>query len=340
MAEPKASNPKQQLDQGICQQFGWSRRYFQDEATNRWAVEVRTGLGAEGLHRFTSDCDQAGKEGAKRGEAAAAALAVSGLDPIVQRHMAKPAVSMDAAFGAQFDAAARVVEPQSGDGGWGVFWQQNPRVVGIDVEGNSSMPPVLVQVATRSLVVLEAPRGGGRGGRAGSGGDSADPVAGLSPDLRRLLDDRSILKVMCEGSSGSDKRSLGLSGAEARADIVDLEDLATELAGPVAVQRGLARILGLALPRLPVRVAKERRDARWKGSKDAASPVMFFVAIEQGWRAPLGGVREVPPAVKRYAALDAWCTLVAWEGLVGEARPAASGAASQQAAPAPALAFS
>jgi hypothetical protein len=229
MAEPKAPNPKQQLDQGICQQLGWSRRYFQDEATNRWAVEVRTGVGAEGLHRFTSDCDQAGKEGAKQGEAAAAALAVSGLDPIVQCHMAKPAVSMDAAFGAQFDAAARVVEPQSGDGGWGVFWQQNPRVVGIDVEGNSSMPPVLVQVATRSLVVLEAPRGGGRGGRAGSGGDSADPLAGLSPDLRRLLDDRTILKVMCEGSSGADKRSLGLTS---RSDIVDLEDVATELAGP------------------------------------------------------------------------------------------------------------
>ena len=26
----------------------------------------------------------------------------------------------------------------------------------------------------------------------------------------------------------------------------------------------------------------------------------------------------MPPAMKRYAALDAWCTLMAWEGLLGE----------------------
>jgi hypothetical protein len=69
------------------------------------------------------------------------------------------------------------------------------------VEGNSTTPPVLVQVATSSLVMLEAPVGGGGG--YGDGG------SGLSADLTRLLADESILKVFCDGTTGADKRSLG-----------------------------------------------------------------------------------------------------------------------------------
>jgi hypothetical protein len=108
---------------------------------------VRTGVGAGAVHRFVSDCDQVTNAGAKIGETAAASLAVRGLDPIVQWHLAKPPVTMDAAFGAQFDGRVRTVYGSEDDGrggrqgggvGWGAFWQQmaqmNPRVVGIDVE--------------------------------------------------------------------------------------------------------------------------------------------------------------------------------------------------------------
>ena len=71
--------------------------------------------------------------------------------------------------------------------------------------------------------------------------------------------------------------TLGLPAAP-RLDVIDLEDVAAELAGPVGVRRGLARILGLALPQLPVRIAKEKKSAR----SDPNSSVMFFASIEQG----------------------------------------------------------
>lgn len=299
---PKRPAPKQQLEQGICGQLGWSSRYFQTADGGRWAVEVRTGVGSAATHCFVSDCSEpATTNGTKEGHAAAAALAVQGLDGLVRWHMAKPAGTMDAAFGVGFDATARTV----GSSGWGAFWQQNPRVVGIDVEGNLQTPPVLVQVATMSLVVLESP----------SAYNAANNIVGaaLSPDLTRLLADETILKVFCDGSAGADKRSLGLP-LLGRRDIVDLEDVAAQLAGPVNVPRGLARILGLALPQVPVRVEKEKK----KGRSDPHSSVMFFGAIEQGRRPQLRGLAEVPAPVRRYAALDAWCTLLAWDGLMRE----------------------
>ena len=85
-----------------------------------------------------------------------------------------------------------------------------------------------------------------------------------------------------------------------------MEHVATELAGATGVQRGLARILNLAWPDATVRVTKDAADK---------SSVKFFAAIERGTRPPLSGLHYIPPDVVRYAAMDAWCTLLAHQGL-------------------------
>mmetsp|Transcript_8088 Transcript_8088/g.20070 ORF Transcript_8088/g.20070 Transcript_8088/m.20070 type:complete len:402 (-) Transcript_8088:585-1790(-) len=304
--------PKQQL-YILCGKLGWSTRYFfsvEHEGTDAhpWAVEVRTGIGAAASHTFVSDCiNDNTNTGLKAGHAAAAALAVRGLDAEAQRQLAFPAASMDATLGAHFDATVTTVEAEGrcAGAGWAAFWAQKPKVVGIDVEGNLHTPPVLVQVATISLVILEAPGDGRGGGR-------------FSSDLLRLLADESILKVFCDGSSEADKRCLNLpSSDDARRDLVDLEDLAATLAGPGGVRRGLARILGLALPWLPVRISKEEKKAQHQRSSQFRNPsVMFFAAIDKGDRPSFrGGLHQIPAEMKRYGALDAWCTLLAWRGL-------------------------
>ncbi len=40
---------------------------------------------------------------------------------------------------------------------WAQFWASHPTLVGIDTEGNQRHPPVLVQIATDDLCILEAP---------------------------------------------------------------------------------------------------------------------------------------------------------------------------------------
>jgi hypothetical protein len=50
-------------------------------------------------------------------------------------------------------------------------------------------------------------------------------------------------------------------------------------------------------------------------AKDSSfGPVAIFAAIDQGKRPPLRSLSELPLEAQRYAALDAWCTLRAWEG--------------------------
>jgi hypothetical protein len=266
---------KQKLEQEICGQFGWSSRYFQEEETKCWTVEVRMGPGP--AHRFVSDDrSEPDKAGVKQGCNTAAALAIEGMQACIARQLAKPAASMGAAFAEHFDCCVRTAE---GIDGWAELWAAGPRVVGIDVEGNLQTPPVLVQVATGSVVVLEAP----------------SKSAGLSANLRRLLGDTSITKIFCDGTTGADKRCLGLP-VEGGPGIIDLEDLASALAGPVGVKRGLARIIGLALPELPVRISKEKKKER---SDPSVSDVMFFALIEQGRRPQLRGLHDVPEVARR-----------------------------------------
>jgi hypothetical protein len=121
--------------------------------------------------------------------------------------------------------------------------------------------------------------------------------------LRRLLRDQRITKIFCDGTSGADRRSLEISIVDTCAD---LEDITSSLMGATGVQRGLARILNLAWPHQPVRVTKDPKDKK---------SVFFFAAIEQGKKPRLKGLDEIPDRIRRYAAMDAWCTMMAYIGL-------------------------
>jgi hypothetical protein len=186
----------------------------------------------------------------------------------------------------------------SGPEGWAQFWwailvgnSGGPTFVAIDVEGNQVTPPVLVQVCIStvdggSLCLLEIPN-----------------IHGLSDDMIRLLRDPRIAKIFCDGTSGADRRSLGIDASD---NYADLEDITSSLMGATGVQRGLARILNLAWPQNVVRVTKDQRDK---------SSVFFFAAIEQGKKPRLKGLDEIPGRIRRYAAMDAWCTMKAYLGL-------------------------
>jgi len=284
---PSFNSPKQELEQGICGQHGWSSRYYQDDAS-RWCVEVRWGAGPRNGRVFVSDdvSDAGSKAGVKKGHAAAATVAIAGLRDIIDAANSKPTQTIEEAYGAHFDSTCSVM---SGPEGWARFWEMNPTYVAIDVEGNQVMPPVLVQVCIStvhggSLCLLEIPN-----------------IDGLSGDMIRLLRDDRIVKIICDGTSGADRRSLGID-----VDLdnqVDLEDITSSLMGATGVQRGLARILNLAWPQKAVRVTKDQRDK---------SSVFFFAAIEQGKKPRLKGLDEIPGRIRRYAAMDAWCTWMAY----------------------------
>ena len=283
---PSFNSPKQELEQGICGQHGWSSRYFQDGAS-RWCVEVRWGAGQREGGIFVSDdvSDAGSKAGVKKGHAAAATVAIAGLRDIVDAANSKPTQTIEEAYGAHFDSTCSVM---SGPEGWAQFWKMNPTYVAIDVEGNQVTPPVLVQVCVStvhggSLCLLEIPN-----------------IEGLSDDMIRLLRDKRITKIICDGTSGADRRSLGIDASD---NYADLEDITSSLMGVTGVQRGLARILNLAWPQNVVRVTKDQRDK---------SSVFFFAAIEQGKKPRLKGLDEIPGRIRRYAAMDAWCTWMAY----------------------------
>jgi hypothetical protein len=175
--------------------------------------------------------------------------------------------------------------------------------VGIDVEGNLQTPPVLVQVCVQVpeteaeyLCVLELPR--------------SNPDGNLSADLRRLLRDATVAKIFCDGTAGSDKRSLSvdvdLARDGAQFACLDLESLASDLAGATSVSRGLARIFNLAWPDSAFRATKDNKDT---------SSVRYFVDVQDRRRAPPQTLADVPAPIRRYAAMDAWLTMSAFEGL-------------------------
>lgn len=310
---PSFNSPKQELEQGICGQHGWSSSYFQ-APSSRWCVEVRWGVGPRNGRVFVSDdvSDGASKAGVKKGHAAAATVAIAGLRDIVYAANSKQTLTIEEAFGEHFDhpstlgiSLSRALRPPcfvtSGPEGWAKLWEINPTEVFVDVEGNQVTPPVLVQVCVsfhvfgeqrdRSMCLLEIPN-----------------IHGLSDDMRRLLGDQSITKVFCDGTSGADRRSLGIDDSD---NYVDLEDIASSLVGATGVRRGLARIMNLAWPNPEVRVAKDTRDKE---------SVLFFAAIEQGKKPRPKELDDIPDRVRRYAAMDAWCTMTAYRGLRQQAQ--------------------
>jgi hypothetical protein len=269
------------LEQRVCQKLGWSVRYWREAGeAGCWAAEVCTGVAARVRFSSADTSSATTEEGVKKGRREAAAAAMEGLGTALAAELAKPEVSMEAALGPHFRERVRVASAE----GWQEFWAARPSVVGVDVEGNRQSPPCLVQIATESLVILEAPASAGK----------------LSPDLSRLLADETITKIFCD-HSGSDRRCLGL--LQSCAAVVELEELANALVGESKVARGLARILTLGYASARgVRVVKDSHGASQ----------LFFGAIEQGLRRQLRGVQDIPPRVQEYAALDAWATLLAW----------------------------
>ena len=175
-------NPVAVLGQTVCQKLGWTVRYFKDAAANGcWAAEVRMGLGASASFA-SADASPDTNKGAKAGKRAAASAALDGLAGTIAVEQAKPELSLEAALGQQCRDGVEV-QPSS-PAAWAAFWASRPDAVGIDVEGNQQSPPVLVQIATAGLVILEAPAS----------------VGALSPDLARLLADDGVTKVFCDGT--------------------------------------------------------------------------------------------------------------------------------------------
>jgi len=289
----------QEFGHGICRKYGWSARFFKisddgPDVARRgcWAVEVCMGLGRQKTFISTDRSNDSIKY-RKQGKKAAALVALEGLKEDVQREMNKPIVhGLDGAVRDLF-AGTQIVE--SSPSVWNGFWKNPPDAVGVDTEGNSLTPPVLVQIATDDIVILEVP--------------TSD---GLSANLQRLLKDDTIIKVLCDSSSRKDAISLGLPiqdyAAESSHNIVDLEKLASDRMGVVSSHRGLSNLLCLTMPELGVRICKE-------SAVDRINNVATFTAIEQGYRPRLLGFHDLTPEERTYAAVDAWATLQIWRRL-------------------------
>lgn len=279
----------QELQQGVCARYGWSSRFFRGGGEDgAWGVEVQVRPGDLGLLSFLStDTSPDTKAGAKQGKRAAAEAALAGLTDEIARMEEMPELTLAQAVGANMRQNVRVLS--SSKAAWEEFWASDPHVVGIDVEGNHQCPPVLVQIATRELVILEAP------GRLG-----------ISPDLHRLLDDPKVRKAFCDGPGQSDKKSLGIQPDAADESVVDLETLAAERMGVAGVARGFCRIFSL--------FCSETVGFRLIKEKGSLNSVGLFTAVEQGRTPPLESADDprLRAQDREYAALDAWGTLMVY----------------------------
>ena len=291
----------QELEQKVLHKYGWSIRYDQD-ANGSWMAYVTVGV--NDTRQFVSDCTASPdtKEGTKLGKEAAAHVTLDGLSQEIQLQQAKPEKELAEVYTQQLAVY------NSNEMNWDYFWNHKPTSVGIDVEGNKIIPPVLVQIATNEYVILEAPR------------------SRISKNLERLLADDTITKVFCDNNSHHDKKSLGIlegtgpnpNKTDATRDfttgpIVDIEAMASQILGPVSVARGLPRIISLLNPDLGVWIRKPKR-ARGQLTGRFAN-VGRFAMIEQGKARPLRGINDLSHEEQQYAALDAWCTLQAFHRL-------------------------
>lgn len=280
------ANPTTRLLE-LSQKFGWSVRFDKEAETGAWGVEVLRGVSRDVFR--SDDTSLENNKGTKRGRAAAAVVALEGLGAAIEAERATTKVALVDAFGPHFRRVVRVQESSAAT--WAAFWAHPPAEVGVDVEGNQQRPPCLVQVATPTTVILEAP---------------SRRRGGLSADLRRLLADDSIVKVFCD-STGSDRRSLGLPTAadSLPPDMVDIEAVGAKRLGDGSsiISLGLAKIMSMyyTVPTAAFRVVK---------SDDGLTA--RFSMIEQGHAPQLDGVSDLTDVEREYAALDAWVTLLAW----------------------------
>lgn len=275
----------QDLKQKVCQKYGWSYEYGQNDK-GFWFVDVI----ALKKYRFTAQ----GELGEKLGKEAASALALEGLAELIALEESKPVCTLKEVFPDPIP-----IHDSMDLSLWSKFWENPPKVVGIDIEGNQKSPPVLVQISIPEYTILEAPKDA------------------ISANLQRLLDDDNIIKVFCDNFSHNDKTSLGIdvysSSAEidfSKPPIVDLEHMCANIYGKVKVARGLTRIITMCMPELNARIAKP------SGRKNRMKDVGRFVMIEQGKSKPLKGIYELSWKEKQYAALDSWCTLLGYRRMI------------------------
>ena len=300
--------PAQDLQQKVCQKYGWSLQYSTND-NGQHQVEVVVGFGDKRTFVAPMTTTKTAQDD-KAAKASISALALEGLAPIIKLEESKPVGDLAQAFSSLSLSQSPKTKSSKSDGGsnitllnsshdtWKTFWNERPSVVGVDVEGNQISPPVLVQIATESYTILEVPDYRQRR---------------LSPDLQRLLKDDSIIKVFCDNFAHKDKTSLGLSlppvgTGEAKYNfaeppIVDLESVAMKLLGPVKVARGLPRLVNLTMPELGIRIVKP------KPQKGRFKKIGKFALIEQGKLPPLKGLDDLSKEEQQYAALDAWFTL-------------------------------
>jgi CubicO group peptidase (beta-lactamase class C family) len=312
-APPPSSNSWKQHLQQMAHAGGWGLCFR--AAGQRWGVEVRFDLGTGATFLAPGDAASAsgGAAGTKQAQEAAAAAACGcyGDTRLLARHAwerqreQRAATTFDALFDATFhgrlvesspDAWRAVRAELAADAAAGA-----PMVVGIDCEGTHTVPPSMVQVATRSLVVLEFPAGNGMA---------------LSAGLRELLRDAAVAKVFCDSTS-SDKKCLSLpthkdaAALAARADVVELEQAVERRMGKAGVARGLARVYGLATGQC----VRKSKKGFWFFTAAAAQSR----AAAGGGDGALRGLRDVPEKDQRYAGMDAWFTLKAHDALVARA---------------------
>ncbi|CAJ1923503.1 unnamed protein product [Cylindrotheca closterium] len=290
----------QQFYQQVIQKYGWYSKYDTNE-DDCWFLEVIVGLKSKWIILQSQEQDF------KIAKTILSARAMLVLQDDIAQEEAKPLQSLSEVF-----SNPLVIYDSSNDNTWKRFWESKPPVVGIDVEGNQKIPPVLVQISTNDYTILEVPQGE------------------LSANLVRLLDDDDITKVFCDNGSHKDKKCLGIYNSEAekggnetfdltKPPVVDLEVLFGSFAGQVKAARGLSKIMAmcLGLPTnsggftevLNVRIGKPRQTSQ------RMKNVGRFALIEQGKIKPLKGLKDLNHKEKQYAALDAWCTLQAYHRL-------------------------
>eukprot|EP00040_Diaphanoeca_grandis_P017058 m.88509 g.88509 ORF g.88509 m.88509 type:complete len:295 (+) comp26205_c1_seq1:294-1178(+) len=286
-----AANPSVKLQVHVCAKYGWGCEFYVDGRTQAWAVKVTLGPRPDQCKIFVSnDRSPQTKKGTKQGKVAAATIALVGLSEAILVMESRPQKTLLELVGDEFRAIPIV---DSCDLMWRKFWSHAPKIVGIDTEGNQRNPPVLVQIASEHMVILEAPK----------------QNSGLSEHLQRLLNDNNILKVFCDNSSHKDKHCLGIDVPEAielsgtnGSPIVDLEDLTSSLIGSTNYSRGLTKIVELSMPNEGYAIEKGDEVGR-------------FAMIEQGFGPELRGPADLNQGERTYAALDAWATLLAWNNL-------------------------
>lgn len=282
--------PSQELEQAVCQKYGWSIEYtYSDGGT--WLVEIRTSL-SNGSRVFSSQT----RSGKKEGKQEVSAIALQGLQEDILREESKPVRELVQIF----PDPIRIFDSSSSEV-WDRFWNETPKAVGIDVEGNQISPPVLIQVSTNDFTIIEVPS-----------------KNGLSPNLKKLLEDDTIVKAFCDNFSHRDKKSLGLLSSTTNYNfweppIVDLEQVIANIMGRSKVPRGLSKIISLCMPELNARIGKPKTS----GYKTTGRfrRIGRFAMIEQGKAKSLQSLADLSSAEQQYAALDSWCTLQAYQRL-------------------------